>query len=168
MAEEILDVVDENDRVIAQVPRSEVRAKNLLHRGVGILVFNSKGELYVHKRTETKDVFPGMYDMFVGGTVSAGESYEEAALRELREELGIEGVKLRALFTYRYEGPKNRCFTKIFEVCYDGPISHQREEVAWGRFFPVEEVLRLIRKWPFVPDGMEIFEEYLLKKKTKE
>ena len=61
--QEYLDLVDENDNVIGKAPRSEVRARNLLHRGVGILVFNSRGELYVHKRTETKDIFPGMYDL---------------------------------------------------------------------------------------------------------
>jgi len=159
--QEYLDLVDENDNVIGKAPRSEVRARNLLHRGVGILVFNSRGELYVHKRTETKDIFPGMYDMLVGGTVRAGESYEEAAAREAAEELGIRGVPLRYLFSYLYEGPKNRCITKIFEVCYDGPMVHQPEEVAWGRFYPVSEVLNLMERLPFVPDGSEIFREYL-------
>jgi len=161
MAEEHLDLIDENNNVIGKASRSEVRARNLLHRGVGILVFNRRGELYVHRRTETKDIFPGMYDMLAGGAVGAGESYEEAAARELAEELGIRGVPLRFLFSYRYEGPENRCITRIFDVCYDGPIEHQAEEVAWGRFYPLQEVLDLMDRLPFVPDGAEIFREYL-------
>ena len=159
--EEQLYLVDEDDTVIGTAPRSQVRAENLLHRGVGILVFNSAGELYVHKRTETKDVFPGMYDMFVGGAVSVGESYEEAARREVAEELGVRGGTLEHLFTHRYEGPSNRCFTKVYRITYDGPIVHQEEEVAWGRFYPFDAVLPLMAKWPFVPDGAAIFHEYL-------
>jgi len=158
---EWLDLVDDDDRVIGRAPRARVRAENLLHRGVGILVFNGRGELYVHRRTETKDVFPGMYDMFVGGAVASGESYPDAARREIAEELGIRGVEPTFLFVHRYEGPKNRCFTHVFRVTYDGPIVHQAEEVAWGRFYPLEEGVDLLARHPFVPDGEEIFRVYL-------
>ncbi|NIR17298.1 MAG: NUDIX domain-containing protein, partial [Desulfobacterales bacterium] len=70
----------------------------LPHRATYILVFNSGGELYVQKRTQTKDVFPGYYDVAAGGVVLAGESYEEGAVRELLEELGIRGTPLEELF----------------------------------------------------------------------
>src|SRR5512136_1528088 len=130
MGDEMLDLVDDADRIIGRAPRRRVRAENLLHRGVGILVFNTAGELYVHQRTETKDVFPGMYDMFVGGAVGSGESYDAAASREVGEELGIRGVTPEYLFTYRYEGPLNRCITHVYRVVYDGPITLQVEEVA--------------------------------------
>lgn len=59
-ADELADVVDEDDRVVGRAGRSEIRARNLLHRGVAILCRNSRGEIYVHRRTDTKDVFPGM------------------------------------------------------------------------------------------------------------
>lgn len=159
--EEILYLVDDGDRVIGTAPRSRVRRENLLHRGVGIIVYNSKGEVYVHKRTESKDVFPGMYDMFVGGGVAAGEEYDAAARRECAEELGVHGGEWEYLFTYRYEGPRNRCFTKVYKVVYDGPIVHQPEEVAWGAFYPFDAVTALLKEKPFVPDGEEIFREYL-------
>ncbi len=159
--EEELYLVDADDRVIGAAPRSRVRAENLLHRGVGILVCNGAGEVYVHARTMTKDIFPGMYDMFVGGGVAAGEEYEAAARRECAEELGIRGGAWEYLFTYRYEGPRNRCITRVYEVVYDGPIVHQAEEVAWGGFYALEDVIALVREKPFVPDGEEIFREYL-------
>ena len=82
--EELVDLIDRDDRVIGRASRRRVRAENLLHRGVGILCRNSGGLIYVHKRTDIKDVFPGMYDMFVGGVVEAGETYDEAASRERR------------------------------------------------------------------------------------
>jgi isopentenyldiphosphate isomerase len=160
-ADELLDLVDDEDRVIGTAPRSRVRAENLLHRGVGILVYNGRGELYVHRRTETKDVFPGLYDMFVGGTVGSGETYEWAARREVAEELGVHGAEPEYLFTYRYEGPLNRCFTRIYRVVYDGPIRHQPEEVAWGRFYPFDEVIDLLDRREFVPDGEEIFRVFV-------
>src|SRR5512143_4140836 len=116
--EEFLYLVDAEDRVIGTAPRSRVRRENLLHRGVGIIVCNGRGEVYVHKRTDTKDVFPGMYDMFVGGGVAAGEEYDAAARRECEEELGVHGGAWEYLFTYRYEGPRNRCFTKVYKVVY--------------------------------------------------
>src|SRR5215475_15086358 len=101
-ADEIVVIVDEHNKVVGAVPRREMRAKNLPHRSTYILVFNSQGALYVQKRTMTKDVFPGYYDPASGGVVLAGESYEESARRELAEELGIQDVPLRPLFTFYY------------------------------------------------------------------
>ncbi len=159
--DETLYLVDENDTVIGSASRSRVRAENLLHRGVGILVFNAENEVYIHKRTDTKDVFPGMYDMFAGGAVAYGESYGQAARREAAEELGITEGTWRRLFTHHYEGEKNRCFTAIYQVLYEGAIVHQEEEVAWGRFFPLEEVNTLLERWEFVPDGRDVWLHYL-------
>src|SRR5439155_22041790 len=81
-AQEIVDLVDEGDGVIGRAPRYEVRQRNLLHREVAAIVRNGRGEIYVHRRTDTKDLVPGMYDMFVAGMVTSGESYEEAIRRE--------------------------------------------------------------------------------------
>ena len=94
---EMVDVVDDDDRVIATVPRSRMRAEVLQHRAVSIAVFGSDGRLLVHRRADTKDVWPGMWDIAAGGVVAAGESYDEAAARELAEGLGIAGVQLVAL-----------------------------------------------------------------------
>ena len=137
--EELVDLIDELDRVIGMAPRSLVRGENLLHRGVGILVRNPAGEIYVHRRTETKDVFPGLYDMFVGGMVGAGEAYEEAARRETEEELGVRGAELTYLFTHRYEGQDNNCFIGVYETRWDGEIVHQEEPVTI-LFYPQSRV----------------------------
>lgn len=159
-AEEWVDLVDRENRVIGRTVRSEVRQKNLLHRGVGILCKNSRGEIYVHKRTDTKDVFPGLYDMFVGGVVASGEDYVVAAQREIAEELGIVGPILTHLFDYLYWGDHNRSWVAVYSVEWDGPIRHQQSEVAWGAYFTFEELLAKLNEWTFVPDGLEIFEHY--------
>src|SRR5580765_3560579 len=91
MPEEIFDVVDKHDRVVGQAPRSVVHAKKLLHRAVHIFVFNSQGELLVQKRSALKDEYPLCYTSSASGHLSAGETYEAAAPRELAEELGLAG-----------------------------------------------------------------------------
>jgi 8-oxo-dGTP pyrophosphatase MutT (NUDIX family) len=159
-SEELVDLIDRDDRVIGRASRRRVRAENLLHRGVGILCRNSGGLIYVHKRTDIKDVFPGMYDMFVGGVVEAGETYDEAASREIAEELGIVGATLEHLFRHLYWGPQNRSLVAVYSVEWDGPISHQESEISWGRFLSFDELVAKLEEWRFVPDGLEIFEVY--------
>jgi isopentenyldiphosphate isomerase len=93
--QELVDVVDEEDRVVATVTRREVRARGLLHRCTYVLLRNAAGQFLVHRRTDTKDVHPGAHDVFAGGVCAAGESYDECARREVEEELGVGGVDLR-------------------------------------------------------------------------
>ena len=159
-SEELVDLIDHDNHVVGQTSRGEVRRLNLLHRGVGIFCFNSRNEVYVHRRTDTKDVFPSMYDMFVGGVVSSGESYETAATREIAEELGIVGASPEHLFEHLYWGPQNRSWVAVYRVVWDGPIVHQESEVAWGAYFTMEELVKKLEEWTFVPDGLEIFHEY--------
>ena len=158
---ERVDLIDAEDNVIGQECRRVVRLNNLLHRGVGILCRNTSGAIHVHRRTATKDVFPSLYDMFVGGVVASGEAYEDAARREIAEELGIVGPEPQPLFDYFYLGPHNCSRVAVFEICWDGPLQLQASEVAWGDYFTVEQLLERILEWEFVPDGLEIFWRYL-------
>ena len=153
----MVDLIDLDDRLIGWARRREVRRRNLLHRGVGILCRNSRGEIYVHRRTPTKDVFPGMYDMFVGGVVSRGENTADAARREIAEELGISGPRPRQIFHYLYLGPRNRSLVAVYDVVWDGEIHHQEEEVNWGAFLTPAALEERIHTWTFVPDGLEIY-----------
>ncbi|GAA3142345.1 hypothetical protein GCM10017687_68940 [Streptomyces echinatus] len=110
-ADEILDIVDEHDRVVDRRPRGEAYARGLRHRCVFIQARDAAGRLFVHRRTATKLVFPALYDMFVGGVVGAGESYDEAALREAEEELGVSALPRPAyLFKFLYDdGSREQC-----------------------------------------------------------
>ena len=158
---EFLDLVDHENRVIGKAPRPEVRSQNLLHRGVGILCWNSSGQLYVHQRTATKDLFPSLFDVMVGGAVEAGEPYEIAAAREISEELGVGEAPLRVLLDHLYEGPKNRSWVRLFEVTWDGPIVWQESEIVWGQWMDFERVLEWVKEVTIVPDGLEVFEAFL-------
>ena len=90
MQEDIFDIVDVFDNVIGQKPRSEVHAKGLKHRAVHVLVFNDENEIFMQKRSASKDTWPGAWDASRTGHVDTGETYFEAALRELDEDLGWE------------------------------------------------------------------------------
>lgn len=162
---EMLELVNQTNELLGIAPRSLVRKDNLLHRGVGILCWNSQGQLYVHQRTDTKDLFPSYYDMMVGGALEAGEEYERAALREIQEELGVGEVPIKFLQETLYEGPKNRSWIQLFEITWDGPINWQVEEICWGQWMPFERVLDWVNEVSSVPDGHHVFREYL---KTRE
>lgn len=161
VAEELVDIVDEDDRVIGRTTRAQMRREKLLHRVVAVLCRNRDGEIYVHRRTATKDLFPSLYDMFAAGTVEAGESYDDAARRELEEELGISGVTLQPLFRHRYEGDQTRSHTAVYSVEWDGPIVHQASEIAWGEFRSIDALLANSERFEFVPDGAELFTRYV-------
>ena len=94
----LYDPADDTGRVTGSARRDEVRARNLPHAATAVLVRNSRGQVYLHRRTDTKDVFPGRYDVWAGGCVDAGEDPYDAARRELAEELGVTGVQLVPVF----------------------------------------------------------------------
>lgn len=158
---EWVDLVDLDNQVVGRAPRHQVRAQNLPHRGIGVLVKNSQGQVYVHQRTAHKDLFPSMYDMFVGGVVGSGEDYLEAARREVEEELGVESRELEFLFDHLYYGPQNFSWIRCYEVLWDGPIRHQPEEVQWGQWLDFDQLEEWTKKVPIVPDGLSVFAAYL-------
>lgn len=161
-ADEILDIVDENDEVVGQYPRGEAYARGLRHRCVFIQARDARGRIFVHRRTPTKLVFPSLYDMFVGGVVGAGESYDGAALREAEEELGVTGLpRPEPLFKFLYDnGAGQSWWSAVYEVRCDLPVHPQVEEVAWHAFLPEDEVERRLGegRWEWVPDGLAAYE----------
>lgn len=158
--DEIVVIVDKEDNKIGIAARSAMRAKRMIHRAAYVLVFNSRGELYLQKRTMTKDVYPGYYDVAAGGVVLAGESYEESAERELFEELGISSSLVR-LFDNYYEDDDNRVWGRIFSCVHEGPFTLQEEEVESGTFLAPREVLAMSGEEPVTPDGIIVLKRYL-------
>ncbi|MFF4212345.1 NUDIX hydrolase [Streptomyces sp. NPDC001796] len=158
-ADELLDIVDEDDRVVGQSPRGEAYAQGLRHRCVFVLARDGDGRVFVHRRTPTKLVFPSLYDMFVGGVVGAGETYDDAALREAEEELGVSGLpRPEPLFKFLYDDGTGRSWwSSVYQVICELPVNPQAEEVAWHAFLPEEEVERRLPQWEWVPDGLAAY-----------
>ena len=159
-SDELVNVVDEDDRVVDTVPRREIRTRNLLHRCTYVLVRRSDGRINVHRRTDSKDVDPGAFDMLPGGVCVAGETYDYCARRELEEELGIAGAELRPLFRHRYSGPDGEAWGAVYEVTWDGPIAMQPEEVVWNDWVTREQLERMLGALAFCRDSVEIYRRW--------
>jgi isopentenyldiphosphate isomerase len=158
----MLDIVDEHDRVVGQAPRLRVYAERLRHRAAFVLVRDSVGRVFVHRRTARKLVFPSRYDMFVGGVLGAGETYDEAAHREAAEELGVPTLPPPTpLFRFLYETPEHSWWSAVYEVRCDAPVRPQAEEVAWHAFLTEDELHRRLHEWDWVPDGFEAYRRLL-------
>jgi len=157
---ELVDVIDEQGNVVATVTRQEMRARRLPHRCVYILVFNSQGKVFIHLRTPAKDLFPSRWDVTVGGVLASGESFDQAAKRELREELGVDAV-IEPLFLFPYSDESTNVQGKVYRVRHDGPFRLQSEEIVRGEFVDVREFKERAATQPFCPDGLAVIEEYI-------
>lgn len=159
-ATELVDIVDADDRVTGRTTRAEIRAHKLRHRATYILVFNGRGQLFVHRRSATKDIYPSYYDVAVGGVVGAGESYDCGAQRELSEELGVAAVP-RPILKFQYEDAANAVNARVYSCSHDGPFRLQAEEIVSGEWLDLDVVLERARQQPFCPDGIEALVRYL-------
>lgn len=141
VADEIFDVVNECDEVIGQASRREVHRMGWRHRAVHVLVFNSRGEIFVQQRSLTKDMSPGQWDSSAAGHLDAGEDYDTCALRELGEELGITPAQApERLFKCEAVPSTGMEFCWIYRLMYEGPITWQPSELRGGGWFDVESL----------------------------
>ena len=143
MSEEIFDVVNERDEVIDWKPRSEVHRLGLLHRAIHVLVFNSRGEIFLQKRSMTKDREPGKWDSSSSGHVDSGEDYDACAVRELREEIGLIVPKTpERLFKIDACAETDQEFVRVYRCQAEGPFRLHPEEIECGEWFAPEAVTR--------------------------
>ena len=156
MTEELVDVVDDDDNVIATVTRAEMRAQRLQHRSVGIAILSTDGRLLIHRRSEHKDIWPGWWDIAAGGVVAAGETYDGAARRELAEELGVTGADLEYLGQARYIDDSLAAICRGYRAVHDGPFSFADGEVAEARWVTFDELDTMRATRRFLPDGIAL------------
>eukprot|EP00553_Chaetoceros_curvisetus_P011602 CAMPEP_0204640436 /NCGR_PEP_ID=MMETSP0717-20131115/47263_1 /ASSEMBLY_ACC=CAM_ASM_000666 /TAXON_ID=230516 /ORGANISM="Chaetoceros curvisetus" /LENGTH=225 /DNA_ID=CAMNT_0051660857 /DNA_START=74 /DNA_END=748 /DNA_ORIENTATION=+ len=153
---EMSDMVDGNGEPLGYVPRPLIHKFNLLHRGIGIVVCQdshitkenaSMPAIYVHRRTDTKRIFPSLYDMFVGGVSTTGEDLIVTAQREISEELGLSRQSLSdPLFKCTVCTSYNRCVVTVFTYKCNlsvDEIKWQEAEVSWGNFVSYDKVKKI-------------------------
>ena len=158
--DETVIIVDEGNREVGTTARSRMRRCRLPHRATFVFVFDSTGRLFVHKRTRTKDLYPGFFDAAAGGVVVEGESYQRSAVREAGEELGLVGVELEPRFDFYHENDGNRCWGRVFTCRSDGPFQLQPEEVEDGMFVSIGDVLDGTVS-PITPDSLAALKRLL-------
>ncbi|WP_338699512.1 NUDIX domain-containing protein [Streptomyces sp. Q6] len=156
---ERVDRVDDDDRFLAVVSRSEAIRHGWLHRVATTVCRDPQGRTLVHRRPDDASRFPGHYNWMLGGAVEASESYEAAAARELKEELGVDATP-RFVLKYRCEGAISPYWLALHETVLTGPVTPDPAEVAWHAWLPEPDLIDLVHHDRFVPDAREAFDLY--------
>lgn len=161
-------LVDEEGRMIGSATRGECHSgTKLLHPVVHLHVFNSRGELYLQKRPEWKDIQPGKWDTAVGGHIDYGETPEEALVREVREELGITSFTPEWIGMYVFESQRERELVYVHCTIYDGQICPSNEELDGGRFWTEEEIRSAIGQGMLTPNFESEYQRFFVKDKQQ-
>nr|WP_179200038.1 NUDIX domain-containing protein [Streptomyces sp. NRRL B-24572] len=159
--EELVERVDCQDRVLGVVTRRQAVREGWLHRIASTVCRDERGRILVHRRSEHLSRFPGLYEVMVGGAVGVGESYEQAAGRELAEELGIRGLP-RLLFTFINRSGLSPHWLGVHEVVVPEAVTRDPDEVAWYGWLTEPELHSALLEWHFTPDSHEAFSRYLV------
>ena len=159
--DELVDVVDEGDRVVDVVTRRRMRAEGLRHRAVFIAVQGSDGRLLVHQRSFDKDVRPGAWDIAFGGVVGAGESYDVAAVRELHEEIGVDGIDLVDIGGGAFADASYRLNARCYHVVHDGPFHFEDGEVIDAKWVNRAQLDELLDREDVMHDSIALVLDHL-------
>jgi 16S rRNA (adenine1518-N6/adenine1519-N6)-dimethyltransferase len=161
LAAELFPVVDEHNRVLREASRVEVHGDNLRHRAVHVLIFNKKGEVLLQKRSRWKDRHPLLWDSSAAGHVNAGEAYDSAAHRELKEELGID-LALENIGKLPASVCTDQEFISVYRGGHDGDFKTEPTEIETVQFSPPEIVDSWIEARPndFAPAFLECWKMF--------
>jgi isopentenyl-diphosphate delta-isomerase len=147
-ADELLEVIDEAKNTLMIMPRAQVQEQRLAHKVVLVALKNRENKIYIHKRAQGK-IFSGLWSISASGHVLAGESFEDAAMRELAEELGIKKVKLTAIAD---TGPNPDTADAWIRLFLSKPASFMvnpdPREIDCGMFVDQEELEALLTNMP--------------------
>ena len=163
-SDEWLEVIDDTGRIVGTALRSELHSDpSRVHRVVHVLVFDAEGRLLLQKRSLTKDIAPGRWDTSVGGHISPGETVEEAAYREMSEELGLDACRLKFLYSRLYRNHRESemvhtysCLTdrqRVFDFC--------REEITEVKFWSFQEIRAALGTGLFSSHFEQEFRHYI-------
>lgn len=143
---EYMDVVDENDKVIKSVEKEQIYLKQLLHRICHVLIFNSQGKLLLQKRSPSVSYLPSYWSTSVGEHVDTGETPEQAAMREMQEELGI-SKKIHFIKKYLWDSTDEiglRKFLYIYRLDFNGDFTIDKKVISKIEFFPLYKIKQMI------------------------
>lgn len=160
MSEEYFDIIDGLCKIIGKAKRKECHGnKDLAHRVVHVLVFNSKDELFLQKRSMSKDIQPGKWDTSVGGHLNLGETFDQAVCRELKEELDITET-VKHLYDYWMYSSVETEYVRTYLCLYDGEIKYDPYEIDDGRFWSLSEIEENLGTGIFTPNFEQEYEKW--------
>lgn len=155
---ELFVVVDKDDKIIGYKSRFECHHnKSLIHRSTGIMLFNKEGKILLQERSATKDLYPKYYTLSSSGHVTKGEEYEQAAMRELKEEIGAYDVLLERVKKLKMNMERETEFVTIFKGKSDGPFIFNNDETKSVAFYSKKDVQEMKSKLtPLAKAGLQI------------
>ena len=154
--DEMVEEVDTTGQVVRLVSRREMRKMRLRHRSVFIAVVSEAGQILVHRRSETKDVWPGWWDIAVGGVLAPGESYETGAVREVAEELGLTGISLEPIGSGAFTDDSVNLIAQCFVCRTEGPFTFSDGEITEAHWVSPEELPVWLGAKQFLPDSLAL------------
>ena len=157
-SEEMVQIVDENNKSVRGELRWIMRKDKLMHRASFVFIYNSKKQIYVQMRTATKDYLPSHYSLCTGGVVQMDEPDLLNAQREVNEEMGIENPKLQYITTKFYKDDKVNVWENIYICPYDGEVKCQKEEVEYVELWDLDDVETKAKAGvKITPDSLDAF-----------
>lgn len=159
---ELLEVYDKSGKKIGVASRKATHSLHLIDKVAHVFVFNSKGELFLQKRTMTKDVYPGFYAPSASGHFALNDSPQQAGLRELEEEIGIKAEKVTPIGSFKCFTPIMNEFVYVFMYVTSDEIKINQEEVSEAKFYSLKELKKLDKKL-FIPALKKELQLYLKK-----
>lgn len=160
-SQETFPWVDGEGNILGAITRGEAHGGSMkLHPVVHLHLFNSRGELYLQRRPDWKDIQPGRWDTATGGHIDLGENVEQALRREVREELGVTDFKPVAMGHYVFESSRERELVYVHRTVYDGPVCPSEEELAGGRFWTAAEIMENMGKGVFTPNFEQEYKRF--------
>ncbi|UQI45928.1 NUDIX domain-containing protein [Streptomyces sp. HU2014] len=158
---ELVERVDDRDRVLGVVDRGDAVRHDWLHRVASTVCRDQEGRLLVHQRSALVARFPGQYEVMVGGAVGVGESYQQAAVRELKEELGVQ-ASVRFLFSFLNRNGLSPHWLGVHEAVVPAVVEPDPREVSWHEWLSETELRQAMLQWTFTPDTCEVLDRYLV------
>ena len=164
-SDELVEVVDPDERVVAVVSRAEMRRRNLAHRATYVMVLDSRDAVLAHQRASWKDIWPSRWDLAFGGVCAVGEPWHEAAARELAEEAGIVAA-LTELSRVVFESDETRVVGRLYEATHEGPFTFADGEVVDHCWVSLAELDSWTATHPVCDDTRAVVVPYLLGRST--
>ncbi len=155
MSDEMLDIVDEDDRVLRSAPRRTVLEEYHLHRAVMFFVFDRDGNVFVNKRSQSKEIYPGYWSIGFGGHVRAGESYDAAAIREVQEETGLLDRPVQ-IGSFKKRTADERENVGVYRVIASQDLDLFPEEIEQGEFVTLADLNVWLGRFDFLPETPDL------------
>lgn len=148
MTEELLDIVDDNDHVIGQESRAIVHQRGLQHRGVHVFLFTDDGKMLIQKRSADRAASPSLLDCSISEHVKAGEDYHDAAIRGMKEELGVDGIEIERLTKFRMNyGVNDNEISELYQgVVHPELVQFDPVEIESVMYLSIDELRKVLQE----------------------